>query len=93
MQGGQGLSGKKRGRGKKVLRGKRKICLSMVDNFLEMLYNLICIYACLCPEGSSGLGQGRANRGDSGALYLQSAKAGANPGPRKRAVSSDPGKQ
>ena len=37
--------------------------------------------------------QGRTSRGDSGALYLQPATAGMNPGPRTRAVSSDLHKQ
>ena len=40
----------------------------------------------------SGLRQGRTSRGVSGALYLQPATAGMNPGPRNSAVSSDPGK-
>ena len=37
--------------------------------------------------------QGRTSRGDSGALYLQSATAGMNPGPRNSVVPSDPDKQ
>ena len=42
---------------------------------------------------ASGPRQGRTSRGVSGALYLQPATAGMNPGPRNRAVPSDPGKQ
>ena len=41
----------------------------------------------------AGLRQGRTSRGVSGALYLQPATAGMNPGPRNSVVSSDPGKQ
>ena len=41
----------------------------------------------------AGLRQGRTSRGVSGALYLQPAIAGMNPGPRNSVVSSDPGKQ
>ena len=40
----------------------------------------------------SGPRQGRTSRGVSGALYLQPATAGMNPGPRNSAVLSDPGK-
>ena len=42
---------------------------------------------------ASGPRQGRTSRGDSGALYLQPAKAGMNPGPRTCDVSSDLNKQ
>ena len=35
-----------------------------------------------------GVEQGRTSRGDSGALYPQSATAGMNPGPRTRDVLS-----
>ncbi len=37
--------------------------------------------------------QGRTSRGVSGALYLQPATAGMNPGPRTISVSSDPHKR
>ena len=40
-----------------------------------------------------GAEQGRTSRGDSGALYLQSALAGMNPGPRTYVVSTDLDKQ
>ena len=40
-----------------------------------------------------GAKQGRTSWGDSGALYLQPATAGMNPGPRSRDVSSAPGKR
>ena len=36
-----------------------------------------------------GVGQGRTSRGGSGALYLQPAAAGMNPGPRTYTVLSD----
>ena len=42
---------------------------------------------------ASGPRQGRTSRGVSGALYLQPAAAGMNPGPRNCDVSSDPGEQ
>ena len=42
---------------------------------------------------ASGPRQGRTSRGDSGALYLQSATAGMNSGPRYFVVLSAPGKQ
>ena len=44
-------------------------------------------------RGIAGLGQGRTSRGVSGALYLQPATAGMNPGPRNCVVLSAPGKQ
>ena len=40
-----------------------------------------------------GAKQGRTSWGDSGALYLQPATAGMNPGPRTCDVSSDLDKQ
>lgn len=40
-----------------------------------------------------GARQGRASRGDSGALYLQPATAGMNPGPRRQTVPPAPYKQ
>ena len=42
---------------------------------------------------ASGPRQGRTSRGVSGALYLQPATAGMNPGPRTCDVSSDLDKQ
>ncbi len=42
---------------------------------------------------ASGPRQGRTSRGDSGALYLQPATAGMNPGPRTCVVLSDLDKQ
>lgn len=40
-----------------------------------------------------GVGHGRTSRGDSGALFLQPASAGMNPGPRTCIVLSDLDKQ
>ena len=42
---------------------------------------------------ASGPRHGRTSRGVSGALYLQPATAGMNPGPRNCVVLSAPGKQ
>ena len=58
----------------------------------KMLYDNPCSPQTGCA-GAPSLGQGRTSRGDSGALYLQPATAGMNPGPRDGAVPSAPGKQ
>ena len=54
-----------------------------LDYFPKMLYDIM-----RKPAGCLfGVGHGRTSRGDSGALYLQSATAGMNPGPRRPLVS------
>ena len=44
-------------------------------------------------SSASAVKVGHTSRGDSGALYLQPATAGMNPGPRTHTVSSDRLKQ
>ena len=74
---------------KKVRLGRRKY-RRLLDNFQKIMYDTD---ICLSRPQYAGLGQGHANRGDSGALYLQSATAGVNSGPRVHIVPSDLDKQ
>jgi len=70
---------------------RRKKSRCPIDKWREIVYHIAIRLS--QSVAYAGLRQGRANRGDSGALYLQSATAGANPGPRGRTVSPDPCKQ
>ena len=65
---------------------------SDIDKWREMMYD---IKYSLPTDGAEAPGprQGRTSRGVSGALYLQPATAGMNPGPRTCDVSSDLDKQ
>ena len=49
----------------------------LLDSFGKMMYNT----SQQSARYRIGVGHGRTSRGDSGALYLQSAVAGMNPGP------------
>lgn len=60
------------------------ITASYMYNYKMRLIFLLSVKECL---------NFRASRGVSGALYLQSATAGMNPGPRRQTVPSAPYKQ
>ena len=66
---------------------RSKIYPVVLDKLKDLLYNKQYLFR---PSGAE---RGRASRGVSGALYLQSATAGVNPGPRRRTVLSGPDKR
>lgn len=61
----------------------------LLDSFGKMMYNT----SQQSARYRIGVGHGRTSRGDSGALFLQPASAGMNPGPRTCIVLSDLDKQ
>ena len=70
---------------------KEKKVVGILKNLLKNLKMCSTIHSSFVSH--FGAEQGRTSRGDSGALYLQTALAGMNPGPRTYVVLSDLNKQ